>query len=73
MIKKKYIIESEEILPFSSSFRIKNDIHNIKFTFSNREYKLYIDNLYNSKNILKNVQNEIYEEFINIKVYLTNI
>ena len=43
--KNRYTVESEEILPFSSSFKIKNDIHNIKFSFSNREYKLYLDNL----------------------------
>ena len=90
--KNKYIIESEEILPFSSSFRIKNDIHNIKFTFSNREYKLYIDNLNDldirssdekkvrieeinkeKKYIKIQVPNEIYEEFNNIKLYITNI
>ena len=90
--KNKYIIETEEILPFSSSFKIKNDIHNIKFTFSNREYKLYIDNLNDldirisdekkvkieeinkeKKYIKIQVPNEIYEEFNNIKLYITNI
>ena len=41
--KNKNIIQ--ESIPFSSSFKIKNNIHNINLSFRNREYSIYVDNL----------------------------
>ena len=35
----------EENIPFSSSFKIKNDIHTINLSYKEREYYIYIDNL----------------------------
>ena len=41
--KNKNIIQ--ESIPFLSSFKIKNNIHNIDLSFRDREYNLYVDNL----------------------------
>ena len=41
--KNKNIIQ--ESIPFSSSFKIKNNIHNINLSFRNRDYSIYVDNL----------------------------
>ena len=35
----------QETIPFSSAFKIKNDIHTINMSYKMREYTLYIDNL----------------------------
>ena len=35
----------QESIPFSSSFKIKNNIHNINLSFREREYSIYVDNL----------------------------
>ena len=35
----------QEKVPFSSSFRIKNDLHIINLSYKEREYFIYIDNL----------------------------
>ena len=35
----------EEIVPFSSSFKIKNDLHTINLSYKEREYHINIDNL----------------------------
>ena len=35
----------EEIVPFSSSFKIKNDLHTINLSYKEREYYINIDNL----------------------------
>ena len=39
---KNIILES---IPFLSSFKIKNNIHNIDLSFRDREYNLYVDSL----------------------------
>ena len=41
--KNKNIVQ--ESIPFSSSFKIKNNIHNINLSFRNRDYTIYVDNL----------------------------
>ena len=41
--KNKNIIQ--ESVPFLSSFKIKNNIHNINLSFRDREYSIYVDNL----------------------------
>ena len=41
--KNKNIIQ--ESIPFSSSFKIKNNLRNINLSFRNREYSIYVDNL----------------------------
>ena len=41
--KNKNIIQ--ESIPFSSSFKIKNNVHNINLSFRDREYSIYVDNL----------------------------
>ena len=40
-----YIIFYFESIPFSSSFKIKNNVHNINLSFRDREYSIYVDNL----------------------------
>ena len=35
----------QESVPFSSSFKIKNNIHNINLSFRDREYTIYVDSL----------------------------
>ena len=35
----------QESVPFLSSFKIKNNIHNINLSFREREYSIYVDNL----------------------------
>ena len=35
----------QESVPFSSSFKIKNNIHNINLSFRDRDYTIYLDNL----------------------------
>ena len=35
----------QESIPFSSSFKIKNDIHTINLSYKEREYYIYVDNL----------------------------
>ena len=35
----------QESVPFLSSFKIKNNIHNVNLSFRDREYTIYLDNL----------------------------
>ena len=35
----------QENVPFTSSFKIKNDIHIINLSYKERDYKIYVDNL----------------------------
>ena len=41
--KNKNVIQ--ESVPFSSSFKIKNNLHNINLSFRDRDYLIQIDNL----------------------------
>jgi hypothetical protein len=86
-----YSVNNEEILPFSSSFKIKNNLHIINFTNKKRNVDVYIDNLsdleynFSDKKKIKideinkdlgyvkfTVPNEIEDEFINVKIIITN-
>ena len=35
----------QENIPFTSSFKIKNDLHTINLSYRERDYKIYVDNL----------------------------
>ena len=41
--KNKNVIQ--ENIPFTSSFKIKNDLHTINLSYRERDYKIYVDNL----------------------------